>query len=287
MKNSTKRVGIICDLGYERHPLFKSYYYALQALFDDVRIIKDKQELLNIDLLVVGDDHYAEHKQVLQQQGFIGCCNALDLPVLVLTIEKTLNSYFPWNEDNLKALSKIKHLYHYMADVDDCVALGTKVHKISISKKYENVFDVEQKKDAVVFIGSTECKQNSYKNRKSLLTEAQKVIDVDIIEPNFTFWEEYMETMAQYRFVLSPLGNGNILALRFYEILCVGAIPIQQVKANTLSYYDVESRFEDCIFFKGVSEIKEKIENCKLQKSYNRVWTENHLELILKKEGLW
>ena len=281
-----KRVGIICDLTFERHSQFKSYYYALQYLFNDVTIIKKKQDLPNIDLLVVGDDHFDRHKEILQYPGFIECCNILDMPVLVLTSEKTLNSCFPWNEDNLKVLSNIKHLYHYMADVDDCIALGTKIHRITISKRYEGVFNVEQKKDAVVFIGRVTCPHNSYANRKAFLEEVQTVIDVDVIEPTFKYWVDYMRTMAQYRFVLSPSGNANMFTSRFYEALCVGAIPLQQVQENTLRYHDIESKFDDCVFFKEASEVKEKMENCKLQKSYNRFWTENHLELILNKEQL-
>ena len=95
-----------------------------------------------------------------------------------------------------------------------------------------------------------------------------------------------METLAKYRFVFYPIGNGNFLAFRFYEILLAKSIPICQVRKNTLKYYDIEAKFDDCIFFEQVEELPEKIQNFTLQHSSSELWAEDYLGKILKRDGL-
>lgn len=279
-------VGIICDLNYMRHPQFRSYYYSLETLIGHPKVIHHIDDLEGLDLLVVGDDHYSEHKVVLHQPGFIERCNELDLPVLVMTTERIMESFFPWNIKNYEKIQTIKHLIHYTADVDDCEKLGIGLHRISISKRFKNLYKRDDKKDGAIFIGQTRCDQGSYVSRKKLLIELEKEIGLTIVDYGISCWEEYMRLLGKFRFVVSPLGNGNFFPTRFYEALAVGSIPIQQVRENTLSLYDVERDFRDCIFFRTVDELKEKLDVCGILTSHNEFWAEDNLQLILKENHL-
>jgi hypothetical protein len=95
-----------------------------------------------------------------------------------------------------------------------------------------------------------------------------------------------MKTIAGYRFVLSPIGNGNFFTMRFYETLAVGSIPVHQIRNNTLQYYDLEAKFDDCIYFEEPLELKEKIYNFTPLVSHNKLWMEDNVEMLLKKDGL-
>ena len=277
-------VGIICDIQYNMHHLFQSYYYSVKNLYGEPRIVKTLQDLDGIDILFIGDDHFQVHKEIWQQKGFIEKCNANDIKVVVFTNERILDSFFAWNKDNLLKLQEIKNLYHYANDVDDCHKLGLKINRQSLSKTLQLSFDVE-KKNRVVFIGRTN--GSSYKERREVLEQIKRVIEVDIIEAKIPKWEDYMRTIAGYRFVLSPIGNGNFFPMRVYEALSVGSIPIHQVRGNTLEMYDIERGFDDCIFFIKGRDVRSKIRECTLQKSHNMIWMEDNMELLLKQDNLW
>jgi hypothetical protein len=136
----------------------------------------------------------------------------------------------------------------------------------------------------MVFIGSTSCPQGSYDNRKKALEEINKVIPMTIIDNGKLNWEDYMRTIAGYRFVLCPLGNSNFLTMRFYEVLAVGSIPVQQISQDISTYYNIESKFDDCVFFDKVSEIKSKMDACNILTSHNEYWAEDNLQRILKED---
>jgi hypothetical protein len=246
-----------------------------------------------IDILFVGDDHNYYHKAIFQQPGLVEKCNADKINVVVLTSEKVCGTIFPQNEDNYNYLQRFDHLYHYTCDVGDCKKLGTKLHRICMSRQFQNTY-TQNKVDKMIFIGSAI--EYYYQNRIVLLDQISKIIPIDIvINPlsntganisKFT-WDAYMNMISQYRFVLSPLGLGDYLTLRFYEILLAGSIPVQQVGEDTLKYYDIEAGFDDCIFFRDINEIPDKINKCTLGNSYNKIWLENYLGKILREDGLY
>jgi len=278
-------IGIICDLKFERHPLFKSYFYAIENLFGTPRIVESITDLQGIKLLFIGDDHYYAHKDIWQQVGFIKYCNEHNIDVIVFSSERILNSYFPWNESALQELNTFRLLHHYTVDVDDCIALGTKLNRSALSKSIKLGVDVKTKKDKAIFIGSTQCRKNSYQARKVVLNTLRNKISMAILKPNFAKWEDYMRKIAEYRFVLSPLGNGNLFPMRFYEILAVKSIPVQQVNKNTLKYYDIENQFEDCIFFTNPLTVQKKIADFIPKVSHNELWMEDNISTLLKGDG--
>jgi hypothetical protein len=141
-----------------------------------------------------------------------------------------------------------------------------------------------EKEDTIVFIGHNNSK--CYAERNATLFKMEQLFNFKIIPPEMRTWEEYIRTLSKYRFVLSPVGNGNIFTFRFYESLLVHSIPIHQVKSNTLQYYDIEAKFDDCIYFEQVEELEEKLDNFNLPQSYNEIWLEDQLEVLLKADNL-
>ena len=286
-KYNMNKVGIICDLNYIRHHLFMSYYYAVENLFNTPKVVNNIDDLRGIELLFVGDPHHKPHKNVLEGEDFVAYCNINDIKIVVWTNEKILDSYFPWNVDNLKFLERFSHLYHYVSDVDDCIKLGLKIHRQSLSLHFKNIIPTEiSKKNKIVFIGAVNCPMNSYNDRKILLNEVQKIMEIDIIDSNVQKWEDYLRIIAGYRFVLSPLGNGNFFPMRFYEALAIKSIPLHQVKGNTLKWYDIERDFSDCIFFKEPLELKDKLNSFSLKKSHNMIWMEDGIKKLLIEDHL-
>ena len=95
-----------------------------------------------------------------------------------------------------------------------------------------------------------------------------------------------MQTIARYRFVLSPIGNGNTFPMRFYEVLLVKSIPIHQIRENTLKYYDIEAEYDDCIYFKEPEELQDKIKESTLLTSHNEFWLEDYIKKLLTEDGL-
>jgi hypothetical protein len=277
-------VGIVCDMDYSWCFNLRQYYHAVKLLYKDITIISHVSDLDGVSLLFIGDDHTVTHKKIITQPGFVEKCNANDIKVVVMTSERILDSFFPWNIDNYSFIKRFKNLYHYTGDVDDCIKLGTKLIRNSFSKYFKNYVADSDKKDEIVFIGHANAR--CYQDRVVMLDELKKMIPVTFISPTMNSWDKYIKTLSQYRFVLSPIGNGNIFTFRFYEALLVHSIPIHQVRKNTLQYYDIESRFEDCIFFQKPGEVPEKLSNFKTKIASSEIWLEDVLEKLLKEDGL-
>jgi hypothetical protein len=279
------KIGLICDLSYSGHPEFKSFCYALTNLYHVPKIVKTIPDLQDLEILFIGDDHYYYHKVIWRQPRFIEYCNAHNIVVVVFTTEKIHDTIWAGNVENFEHLKQIKNLYHYTSDVDECELLGTRLHRITISRSvYPHSVNCKDKKDRAIFIGNTNCE--SYNERKAVLAEVGKIIDIDIIETKVPSWEDYMQFIAGYRFVFSPIGNANFFTMRFYETLAVKSIPIHQVRSNTLKYYNIESKFDDCIFFEEPKELPDKLKKFTQQISHNMFWMEDNLELLLQKDGL-
>lgn len=282
------KAGIIADLDYSKHISFKNYYHAIKNLYNGVVVVKTIDDIDNINILFIGDDHYGKHRNIFMQEGFPDKCNKNDIRVVVFTTERTFNTVYPWNEGNYHELrNKFKNLTQYMTDVDDCIKTGAKLNRTLPSVFFKDpVKTVEDKIDKIVFIGTTEGYNDCYKNRRTLLSEIVKTRTIDIITTPIPLWEDYMRKLSQYRFVLAPKGNCNAFSLRLYDALLVHSIPIQQIEANTLDYFDTEASFDDCIFFETIDEMEDKIKNCNFVRSHNEFWMEDYLRKLLSKDGL-
>jgi len=287
------KVGVIADLTYERHHLFSSYYSAISNIYNQVPVkVLSADDLKGVEILFIGDDHYGGHKSIWTNPYFQFYCNVNNIKVVVLTNEKILGSFFPWNESNLGLLEGFHNLYHYANDVDDCRTLGLKLNRTAPSCNVKNYLDQQydirnlKKINGILFIGQTRCPKNSYKERNELLENLKKHIPVKIIDSTIQSWDEYILLLASYRFILSPIGNGNFFPMRFYEALMVGSIPLHQVRLNTLDTYDIEKGFKDCIYFETIEDLLPKVENCENFNSYNELYMEDTLRILLNQDKL-
>lgn len=275
--------GIICDLTFKKHIGIENYFYAITNIFENVKLVNNVHDLDNIDVLFIGNEHFQPHREVWQNSLFQKKCNLNNIKIVVFSCERIFNSSFVHNVEIQNSLKQFDNLYQYAIDVDDVEILGCDLLHASISKKYSNYINFEEKQNKCAFLGSIDC--FSYNERKDLITNISK--EIEIIFPNKQEqWIDYIKEISKYRFVLSPLGNANSLNLKFYETLLVGSIPIQQVKNNTLLHYQEESKFSDCIFFENVSEIKNKIINCTLQTSTNMIYLETYITKLLRKDKI-
>lgn len=284
-----KKVGLICNYVWNKHHLYESYYNSIINIYDSVKIIKNINDLDDIKTLVIGDEHFIPHRDIWKNIDFINRCNNLNIKVVIFNNERIMDSFFPWNVENQEYVNKFNDVFQYVSDIDDVIKLDKKLNRMPPSKYFNNIrdsIDVDKKIDKVIFIGNTV--GDSYKERRKLLNEVNKIITVDIIASNKNdSWENYIRKLSEYKYVLSPLGNAHFFTMRFYEILLVKSIPIQQVKHNTLDFYDIESKYDDCIFFQDVSELKDKINNFKPKSSHNMLWLEDNMARLLKKDSLF
>ena len=278
-----RNVGIICDINYERHHLFRSYFNAVKNIYGRVSIVKEISDLENIDILFIGDDHYGPHKKIWMNVSFINYCNAHNIQVVVMTNERILDSYFPWNKEIFLHLTQFDNLIHYVNDVDDAKKLGLRINRTAMSRSISFKKWDGPKKDRAVFVGNIKCK--SYSERVGVLNVVRKILPIDVIT-DIPTWDAYMQLISQYRFVFSPIGNGNFFPMRFYEALAVNSIPLHQVRSDTLDYYTTEKKFDDCIFFETVDELKSKLVGFTKEKSHNVIWMEDHLIQYLKEDQL-
>jgi hypothetical protein len=279
-------VGIICDIEYTRSIFLSSYYYAIKNIFNNVKLIYNINDLENIELLFIGNDHFWPHRQIWENDNFINHCNLRDIKVFVFTTERIITPHHPWNIDIQKNIEKFKNLYQYVIDVEDSNKLNKKIMRGMISKVYEDKPPkITNKLNKCLFYGNIY--KNTYTDRNDIISKINNIIQIDVIESNNSSWEEYINILSQYKYILSPLSLSNSFTFRFYEILLVGSIPIHQVLDNTLNYYPNESKYDDVIYFKNVDELSDKISNFKLENSYNKPWLEDFLLDILKENNIY
>jgi hypothetical protein len=277
-----KKVGLISDMTFTKHMQFRNYYYALLALYGKVELVHGSCDLEGIDILFIGGACHGPHMDIFLAEGFIDSCNQRDITVVLFSVEKMLDSAHPNHINYLNVISKSNNFIHYTYDVDDGKKLGTKLFRVLMSKHYKNCIsvDVTMKENKIVFIGCI------YPWRKEVLDYVSARFEMDIFNSVFLAWEEYMRIISRYRFVLSPLGDANAFVAKFYEILLIHSIPIQQVKTDTLQYYEIEAKYPDCIFFENLEELPKKIKRCPLQYSQSEIWLEDYLEQLLKSDNL-
>ena len=100
--------GILTNLEYDKHWIFKNYYYSLVNVYgeDNVTRVENINDLNNIKVLFIGDEHFMPNKYIWMNDNFIDKCNELKIRVFIFNNEKIFNSMFPWNEDIQKNVNK-------------------------------------------------------------------------------------------------------------------------------------------------------------------------------------
>jgi hypothetical protein len=253
--------GILTNLEYDKHWIFKNYYYSLVNVYgiDNVSRVENIGDLNNIKVLFIGDEHFLPNKYMWMNDNFINRCNELKIRVFIFNNEKIFNSMFPWNEDIQKNVNKFNDFNQIVYDVDDSDLIGTDINKTYMSKYFLSGVDMStEKKDKIVFIGNFN--NHTYDKRKIFLNEIRDRVDIDILQSdeNLTMGQ-YLNRISSYKYVLSPLGNGNFVPMRYYESLFVNSIPLQQSTDNIINKFQNEINSNRGIFFKDIDELIEKL----------------------------
>jgi hypothetical protein len=277
-----KEVGLISDLAFTKHMQFMNYYHALLALYGKIKLVYGSDDLKGLDILFIGGAFHGPHMDIYLKEGFIDKCNEKDITVVLMSVEKIISDIHPRHIELYNVIAKSKKFIHYTYDIEDCKKFGTKLFRVLMSKHYKDYIPVKgfAKKNKIIFIGCM------YSWRKEILDYVGSHFELDVFNSVFPTWEKYMQLISRYRFVLSPLGDANAFVAKFYEILLVHSIPIQQVKIDTLQYYKTEAEYPDCIFFEKVEELSKKIKQCLFQYSQSEIWLEDYLDQLLKSDNL-
>lgn len=313
------KVGLICDGNYKGLTIFDSFRYAITSLYPDIVDVSTQEDLKGLNMVIIGHPNHGPNLQICARTGFVEKCNELGITLVVFFSEKirkdlgiiehtyTRGGNGDWAFSYFKELNPVLYknivsdedqklrLFHhlrkaekcfmYAYDVDDCKEFGLTLFRVALSKKFKYLGEVvpfSERIKGVVYRGS------HYPTRIPILKimNINKVITFYWAKEYYKSWYGFMEGMGQYQFMLSPLGNANGLVARFYEALTLKSIIIQQVKPNTLAYYDKEAQFKNCIFFRHAEEIPGLIKNYVIPEERGEIWLEDVLQEILIKDNL-
>ena len=254
-------IGILTNVNYEKHWIFKNYYYGIQNVFGNsgVKLIQNVDDLYGIKILFIGDEHFLPNKEIWMRDEFITYCNQNQIQVFIFNNEKIHNSYFPWNEEIQNNVFKFKKHKQFVYDADDAQILKTEINKTYMSKTFQNELnlDIKEKKDKIFFMGNIS--DSSYTNRRAFLNSISEKIEVEIRDSDKNLnMRDYFNLIGSYKFILSPLGNGNFAPMRYYESLFVKSIPLQQSSITMFPFFSKEINENKGIFFESIDELLQK-----------------------------
>ena len=250
--------GIICqdDINVVGHSLFKNYKLALSNYFQSVlQPINSIEDLNNLDLLIIVDEHYTPHKQVWQNDEFINAINKLNIKVLIFNFEKIFNSQFPWNISIQHYVEKINRRLQIVSDVKDAEILNTSIiNKQLLSRDTILAEPIGNKIDEILFVGQI---NEYYPTRREILNGIQQINNkVRVIQSDRRYnYDEFLNLINQSRYILNPLGTGEFINLRFYEALNLGCTVIQQYTEEMEKWYP-ELNQSNVLKFKTVDDFK-------------------------------
>jgi hypothetical protein len=277
--------GIVVDPNYNNHTHIgiQSYYLAFKNIFQDLIFVQSDEDVKNINFLFIAAPCFYPHRKIWENKKFINMCNQKNINVFAFSNEKIYDSYYNHNLEIQKNLSCFKNLNQFCIDTEDVQKIGSNFFRGTISKvfsKYEKYHKID-KKDKVVFIGTKDC-PSYFGKRKKIIEEISKNIEIDFFE-KVNSWEEYINILGTYQYVLSPLGNSSCLNLRFYETLLVGSIPIQEINQGISKFYTEEINTPECIFFESENfPITLQKKDATINKKYPMFWLEDEIIRISK-----
>jgi hypothetical protein len=270
------KIGVISDLGHTESPAYTSYYYALNNLHDNVKLVRGVVDLSDIDILVCGNDHHAGHLNIWSDDKFTEECNKRKIPFFVHTVERIRAPEFPWNIEIQNKLKRYEHLRQRCWDITDTKEEGTKLARVLLSKNFQTFDTPVEKIDELVFIGKL------YPNRIRIIEELNKYTKVNVAPRSALGYTDFLSNLARFKYVLSPISNGvNGIPGRFYEALVIGSIPVQEVYEDTLDHYTREANIDGCVFFRNAEECVEKLKNNSLQPPTEKMFLEDELKEFL------
>lgn len=248
------KIGVISDLNHTESPAYTSYYYALQNIHADVKLVWSKEDLIDVDTLVCGNDHHAGHLRIWSDIEFTEAVNKKKIPFFVHTVEHIRSPSYPWNVGIQENLKRYELLRQRCWDINDAKENNTKLARVLLSKNFQDFDKPETKIDELVFVGKL------YPNRVETINQLSKYVRVNVAPRSALDYRGFLSYLAKYKYVLSPISNGvNGIPGRFYEALVVGAIPVQEVFSDTLEHYTEEAAIPGSIFFETAEQCIERL----------------------------
>jgi hypothetical protein len=250
------------------HSLFNNFKLALENIFGKINFkeIKNIEDLNEISHLFIVDEHYEPNSRVWANDKFINTLNNKKIKTIVFNFEPIKNSFYPYARVLQAKLLEIKHLVQLIQDVNDFEIFESPfLNKQLLSKNTVLVEPSENKSDKVLFIG--QCRGDQYLKRRQTIQEVSKYFEIELIITDRVFtYSEFLKKLASFKYVLNPLGIGDFLNLRYFEILKLNSIPIQQSTQKMLEHYE-ELNKNYSINFIASEELKElKLDNFKQNK---------------------
>jgi hypothetical protein len=243
----------ICSVG---HSLFNNFRLALKNYLQQPLVeVSSIMDLININTLIIVDEHYIPHKQIWQNKSFINAVNEKNIKVIIFNFEKIYNSQFSWNIEIQNFVERIKNRVQYVSDIKDAEILRIPfINKQFLSKSTHLADVIENKSDDIIFIGQI---NEYYPTRAALLHELQAVNSkIKIIKTDRKYsYEEFINILNKAKYILNPLGTGEFINLRFYEALNLGCIVIQQYTDEMEKWYP-ELNQSNVLKFKTVDDFK-------------------------------
>tara|TARA_S200000501_G_scaffold366010_1_gene400229 strand:- start:209 stop:1087 length:879 start_codon:yes stop_codon:yes gene_type:complete len=223
--------------------LFKNYKNGLQNYIgSEVNLVSNVNEIQDKQLVFVIDEHFVPHREFIFSKEFIQKLNTNKTKIIILNTEKILNQPFKHNLQIYKDISKFENRLHILSDANDIRKLGSPfANKQLLSRSFEFNFKKYDKKNSLLFIGQVDGR--AYENRRKILNKIEKFIDIPLEVENTKRklkYQNFLQKMSEYKYILNPLGNGTseFLNVRYYEILYVNSIPVQQFTKRMLDNYE-------------------------------------------------
>jgi hypothetical protein len=230
--------GIICKDALPGTSLFANFRLALKNFYNnDFKEVNSIEDINDIDTLFIVDEHFGPHVDIWRNLNFITQVNSKKIKVIVFNFEKIFSSQFPWNAEHQRHVYLFNYLKQYVSDINDLKTLNGKIiNKQLLSKDTQLSVPTVEKKDRILFIG--QC-NNYYPTREQVIKNLVSrgfPLDVVITHRKLTY-DEFIQKVNEYKYILNPFGTGMFLNIRFYEALKLGCIPIQQITPEMKDLY--------------------------------------------------
>jgi len=274
--------GLICndEISLVSHCLFLNFRAALYNILgkDKFKDIKQVSELDGLTHLFIIDEHFGPNVDVWKKQELVNRVNDLNIKVIIFNFEKIYNSAFPWNVDHQRFVEQFKNLTQFLTDMDDLKKLKTPfINKQLLSKDtYVTKRDNTKITNKVLFIGQME--GDPYTRRRETLNAVSQYLPLEIISTNRRYtYDEFLDTLSKYKYVLNPLGAGDFLNLRYYEIIKLDSIPIQQIVPEMKNYYSELSDYS--INFSSPEELRD-VDVLSFQQNNKELYLEDYFQEV-------
>lgn len=227
----------------EDFSFFNNYRSAFKNYFKTpINEVDSVDKISQFNNLIIVDEHYGAHNKLICDPRFIESINRHNINVVIFNTEKIFNSYWIHNLETQKNIEKLNNCLQILSDVNDIKRIGTPFkNKQYLSKEVNFKKEKIKKNNKILFFGQLD--GSAYKNRRKIIDKVSKSIDIslDVFKSTRSMsYEDYMQLLSEYRFVLNPLGAGEFINIRYYETLKVGAIPVQQMTPRMSRYYNFE-----------------------------------------------